>query len=253
LRDTLTNINKFLPSTEKTTATTKYDDGDHQVSIDGLKAMLDIEPLSFGQNMPSNKRPAVGCSTSVEGFKALHPNGEMTHHTMTMEQQSLEAMQPHKSPALRKKKLIHRVVKVGVAMIRQTCTGPVNGNVVGNCVPKFQPLEDKYQAGDIEISMAKILNDLGQFEPFLTLEKDQSCGDEDRCLKDTPTNINKFLPSTEKTTATTKYNDGDHQVSIDGSKAMPGIEPSSSGQDMALNNHPPVCCGTSVEEFEVMY
>jgi hypothetical protein len=57
-------------------------------------------------------------------------------------------------------------------------------------VPKFQPLEDKDQAGDIKTSTAKDLNDLGQFEPFLTLEKDQSCSNDHGCLKDTPTNIN---------------------------------------------------------------
>ncbi len=53
-------------------------------------------------------------------------------------------------------------------------------------------------------------------------------------MKDTPTNINKFLLSTEKTKVTTKYNEGDHQVSVDGLKAASGIEPLSSDQDMAL-------------------
>jgi hypothetical protein len=118
LKYTPTDINKFLPSTEETMATTECYDGDHRVSIDGSKATMDIEPLSFGQDMPSNNHPAVGCGTSNEGFKALHPNGEMTHHAMTMEQQLLEAMQPLKSPALRKKKFIHLAVKVGVAMIQ---------------------------------------------------------------------------------------------------------------------------------------
>jgi hypothetical protein len=69
-------------------------------------------------------------------------------------------------------------------------------------------------------------------------------------LKDTPTNI---LLSTENTMATTKFDDNDHEVSINESKATPGIEPLSYGQDMASNNHPPVCCSTSAEEFEVMY
>jgi hypothetical protein len=253
LKNTPTNINKFLPSNEKTTTTTEYNDGNHRVSIDGSKATPDIEPLSFGQDMPLNNHPAVGCGTSNEGFNALHPNREMTHHTMTMEQQLLEAVQPLKSPAPRKKKLINRVVKVGVSMIQQTCNSPVNGNAVSDLVLKSQPLEDKDQAGDINISTAMILNDLGQFEPFLTLDKDQSRSDEDGWLKDTLTNINKFLPSTENTTATTEYNDGDHQVSIDESKATLGIEPLSSGQDMASNNHPPVHCDTSAEEFEVMY
>jgi hypothetical protein len=233
LKDTPTDINKCLPSTEKITTTTKYDDGDHRVSIDGLKATRDIDPLSFGQDMPSNNRPAVGCGTSNEGFKALHPNGETTHHTMMMEQQLLEAMQLLESPALRKMKLIHLAMKVGVAMIQQTCNPLVNGNAVGNLVSNFQPLEDKDQAGDIKISTAKILNDLGQFEPFLTLDKDQSHSNEDGWLKDTPSNIDKFMSSTENTTATTKYDGCDHQVSIDESKAMPGIEPLSYGQDMA--------------------
>ncbi len=75
----------------------------------------------------------------------------------------------------------------------------------------FQPLEDKYQAGDIETSTEKDLETLG---------KDQSCSNEDGCLMDTPTNIDKFLPSTEKAMATTECIDGDHRVSIDGLKAM---------------------------------
>ncbi len=84
------------------------------MSIDGSKATPDIEALSFGQDMALNNHPTVCCGTSVEQFKALHPNGKMTHHTMMMEQQSLEAMQPLE---LRKKNSIHCAVKVGVAMM----------------------------------------------------------------------------------------------------------------------------------------
>jgi hypothetical protein len=195
LKDTPTYINKFLPSTEKAMATTKCNDGDHQVSIDGLKAMAGIEPLSFGQDMALNNHPTVCCGTSFKGFEAMHPNRERTHN-LTMEQQLLEAMQPLKSPAPRKKTSIHHAVKVGVVMIQQTCNCTFNGNAIGDCMPNFQPLKDKHQTGDIKTSTAKDLNDLGQFEPFLTLEKDQSHGNEDGCLKDTPTNINKFLPVT---------------------------------------------------------
>jgi hypothetical protein len=173
------------------------------VSIDGLRAMPGIEPLSFGQDMALDNHPTVCCGTSFKGFEAIHPNREMTH-TLTMEQQSLEAMQPLKSPAPRKKKAIHWVVKVGVVMIQRPCNRTVNGNAIGNCVPNLQPLKDKDQAGDVETSTAKDLNDLGKLEPFLTLEKDESCSNEDGCLKDIPTDINKFLPSTEKTTTTTK-------------------------------------------------
>ena len=87
------------------------------MSNDGSKAMPGIEPLSFGQDMALNNHPTVCCGTSVEQFKALHPNGKMTHHTMMMEQQLLEAMQLLESPALRKMKLIHLAMKVGVAMM----------------------------------------------------------------------------------------------------------------------------------------
>jgi hypothetical protein len=74
-------------------------------------------------------------------------------------------------------------------------------NTLINRVSNFQPLEFKYQAGDIKTSTAKDLETLG---------KDQSCGNEDGCLMDTTANINKFLPSTEKGMATTKCIDGDH-------------------------------------------
>jgi hypothetical protein len=66
--------------------------------------------------MALDNHPTVPCGTSFKGFEAMHPNGEMTH-TLMMEKQSLEAMQLLKSPAPRKKKSIHCMVKVGVAMI----------------------------------------------------------------------------------------------------------------------------------------
>jgi hypothetical protein len=141
------------------------------VSNDGSKAMPGIEPLSFGQDMALDNHPTVCCVTSFEGFDAMHPNEKVTH-TLTMEQQSLEAMQLLESPASRKKKSIHCAVKLGVSMMQKTCNCMVNDNAVGNRVPNFQPLEDKDQAGDIETSTAKDLNDLGQFEPFLTFKKD---------------------------------------------------------------------------------
>ncbi len=86
-------------------------------------------------------------------------------------------------------------------MIQRTCNRTINGNAIGNCVSNFQPLEVKYQAEDIKTFTAKDLETLG---------KDQSCANEDRCLMDTPANINKFLLSTEKAMATTECNDGDH-------------------------------------------
>ncbi len=86
------------------------------MSIDGSKATPGIEPLSFGQDMVSDNHPTVRCGTSFEGFKAMHPNGEMTH-TLMLGQQWLEVMQPLEYPAPRKKKLIHCAVKVGVVMI----------------------------------------------------------------------------------------------------------------------------------------
>jgi hypothetical protein len=42
-------------------------------------------------------------------------------------------------------------------------------------------------------------------------------------------------------------------VSIDGSKATPGIEPLSFGLDMPSDNHPTVCCGTSFKRFKAMH
>ena len=251
LMDNPTDIFEFLPSTEMATATTDDDDGDHRVSIERSKATPGIENQSFDQDMASNNLPALGCGTSFEGYEVMHPSEEKAH-TMTSEQKSFDTMQSLKPNALKKKKSIHRVVKVGVARIRRTRERPVNGIAVGDSVSNLQPLEDKDQAGDIETSTAKDLKDLGQFEPFSTLELDQCHGDEDGCLMDNSNDIYEFLPSTEMPTAVTKDDDGDRCVSIDGSKATPGIESQSFEKDMASNYHPDVHCSSSFEEFEAL-
>ena len=250
LIDTPTVVRKFPPSTEIVTATSN-DDGDHRMSIERSKATPGIENQSFDQDMASNNQPALGCGTSFEGYEVMHPSEEKAH-IITPELKLLEAMQALKSHALKKKKSIHRVVKVGVARIRRTRERPVNGIAVGDSVSNLQPLEDKDQAGDIETSTAKDLKDLGQFEPLSTLELDQCHGDEDGCLMDNSNDIYEFLPSTEMPTAVTKDDDGDRCVSIDGSKATPGIESQSFEKDMASNYHPDVHCSSSFEEFEAL-
>ena len=244
LMDHPTVVDQFPPSTKMATATSGDDDGDRRVSIVGSKVTPGIETQLFDQDIVSNNHPALGCGSSFEGYEAMHPSGGKTL-TMTSEQKSLEAMPTLKSQAPRKKKSIHRAVKVGVAMIRRTRDRPVNGIAVGDRVSNLQPLEDKDQAKD--------LKDLGQFEPFSTLELDQCHGDEDVCLMDNPTDSDEFLPSTEMTTATTEDDDGDRCASIVGSNATPGIEPQSVDQDMASNNHPDVHFSSSLEGFEASH
>jgi hypothetical protein len=244
LMDHPTVVDQFPPSTKMATATSGDDDGDRRVSIVGSKVTPGIETQLFDRDIVSNNHPALGCGSSFEGYEAMHPSGGKTL-TMRSEQKSLEAMPTLKSHALRKKKSIHRAVKVGVAMIRRTRDRPVNGIAVGDRVSNLQPLEDKDQAKD--------LKDLGQFEPFSTLELDQCHGDEDVCLMDNPTDSDEFLPSTEMTTATTEDDDGDRCASIVGSNATPGIEPQSVDQDMASNNHPDVHFSSSLEGFEASH
>ena len=243
LMDHPTVVDQFPPSTETATATSGDDDGDRRVSIVGSKVTPGIETQLFDQDMVSNNHPALGCGSSFEGYEAMHPSGGKTL-TMTSEQKSLEAMPTLKSHARRKKKSIHRAVKVGVAMIRRTRDRPVNGIAVGDRVSKLQPLEDKDEAKD--------LKNLGQFEPFSTLELDQCHGDEDVCLMDNPTDSDEFLPSTEMATATTEDNDGDRCASIVGSKATPGNEPQSVDQDMA-SNYQDDHFSSSLEGFEVSH
>ncbi len=185
---------EFPPSDGMAPAADEEDDADHCASIIATNAPLSIEPQSIAKEATLNNHPLLSCNQTFKGFEAMYPNEEMIR-TLTMVQQSFEAMQPLKSTAPRKKKSIHRAVKVGVAMIRQTRDHTINGHAVSNLLANFQPLEFKYQAMNIETSTAKDLETLG---------KDQSCGNEDGCLMDTPTNIDKFLPSTEKATATTK-------------------------------------------------
>jgi len=252
LMDTPTVYNKFPPSTEMATATSGDDDGDRRVSIVGTKVIPGIETQSVDQDTDSNNHPALGCGSSFEGYEVMHPSGEKTH-TMTSEQKSVEEMQTLKSHALRKKKSIHRALKVGVARIRRTRNRPVNGIAVGDRVSNLQPLEDNDQTGDIDSSTAKDLMDLGQFEPFSTLELDQCHGDDDGCLMDNRTDNDEFLPSAEMATATTEDDDGDRCVSIVGSKATPGIEPQSFDQDMASNYHPDVHFSSSFEGFEALH
>jgi hypothetical protein len=178
---------EFPPSDVTALAADEEDDADHCASIIATNATLSIEPQLIAKETTLNNHPLLSCNPTFKGFEAMYPNRE-TIRTLTMVQQSFEAMQLLKSPAPRKKKSIHHGVKVGVAMIQQTRNRTINGHAIGNRVPNFQPPEFKYQAGDIKTSTAKDLETLG---------KDQSHGNEDGCLmEDTPADIDKFLPST---------------------------------------------------------
>jgi hypothetical protein len=170
---------ELSPSDGMAPAADEEDDADHCASNIVTNAPLSIEPQSIAKEATLNTHPLLSCNSTFEGFEAIYPNGEMIC-TLAMKQQLLEAMQPLEFPTPRKKKLIHRAMKVGVAMIPQTRDRTINGHAVGNCVSNFQPLEFKYQAGDIETSTAKNLETLG---------KDQSHGNEDGCLMDTPADI----------------------------------------------------------------
>ncbi len=107
---------EFPPSDGMAAAADEEDDADHRASIFATNAPLSIEPQSIAKETILNNHPLLSCNPTFEGFEAMYLNAEMIR-TLTMEQQLLEAIQPLESPAPRKKKLIHRTVKVGVAMI----------------------------------------------------------------------------------------------------------------------------------------
>ncbi len=127
---------EFPPSDGMAPAADEEDDADHCANIIGTNAPLSIEPQSIAKETTLNNHPLLSCNPTFEGFEAMYPNREMTH-TLTLEQQLLEAIQLLKSPTPRKNKSIYCTVMVGVETIRQTCNCTINGHAVSNHVTIF--------------------------------------------------------------------------------------------------------------------
>jgi hypothetical protein len=107
---------EFLPSDGTAPAANEEDDADDCASIIVTNAPLSIEPQSIAKETTLNNHPLLSCNPIFEVFEAMYPNRE-TMHTLTMVQQSFEAMEPLESLAPRKKKSIHHAMKVGVASV----------------------------------------------------------------------------------------------------------------------------------------
>ena len=242
---------EFPSSDGMAPAAEEEDDADHRASIFSSKG---IKPHSIAKEATLNNYPSLSCNPSVEGFEEVHPNVEKAH-TMMMPHRSVsvDAMHTLKSRGLRRKKSIHRALRMGGARIRRTRDIPVKDSTVLDSSWNLLCHEDMDQEGNIETSM----NELGRFEPSIKKDLCQgdagSHSDEGRCLMDHPTVVDQFPPSTKMATATSGDDDGDRRVSIVGSKVTPGIETQLFDQDIVSNNHPALGCGSSFEGYEAMH